>query len=47
MNVKCEIYRFDPASGAGEEYETYFLEAEPLETVLDILYGYIALLSLH
>ena len=37
MNVKCDIYRFDPESGAEERYETYFLEAEPLETVLDIL----------
>ena len=37
MNVKCDIYRFDPESGAKERYETYLLEAEPLETVLDIL----------
>ncbi len=37
MNVKCDVYRFDPAFDVEERYETYFLKAEPLETVLDVL----------
>ena len=37
MKVKCDIYRFDPASDTEERYETYVLDAEPTETVLDIL----------
>ena len=37
MHVKCDIFRFDPDSGAEGRYETYELDAEPTETVLDIL----------
>jgi len=37
MNVKCDVYRFDPGSDAEGRYETYVLDAEPTETVLDIL----------
>ncbi len=37
MNVTCHIYRFNPASDAEGRYETYLLNAEPAETVLDIL----------
>ena len=37
MNVKCDIYRFDPDSDAEGRYETYVLDAEPTETILDIL----------
>jgi succinate dehydrogenase/fumarate reductase iron-sulfur protein len=37
MNVKCDVYRFDPDSDAQGRYETYVLDAEPTETILDIL----------
>ncbi len=37
MNVKCDIYRFDPESDAEENYESFLVQAEPLETVLDLL----------
>ena len=37
MKVKCDIYRFDPDSGSKGRYETYVLDAESTETILDIL----------
>jgi succinate dehydrogenase/fumarate reductase iron-sulfur protein len=37
MNVKCYVYRFDPGSDAKGRYETYAMDAEPTETVLDVL----------
>jgi succinate dehydrogenase/fumarate reductase iron-sulfur protein len=37
MNVKCAIYRCNPASDSEGRYETYLLSADPTETVLDIL----------
>jgi succinate dehydrogenase/fumarate reductase iron-sulfur protein len=37
MNVKCDVYRLDPDRDPEGRYETYMLDAEPTETVLDIL----------
>jgi succinate dehydrogenase/fumarate reductase iron-sulfur protein len=37
MNVKCDLYRFDPDRDPEGRYETYMIDAEPTETVLDIL----------
>lgn len=37
MNVKCDVYRLDPDRDTEGRHETYVLDAEPTETVLDIL----------
>lgn len=37
MHVKCDVFRSDPDAGAEGRYETYELDAEPTDTVLDIL----------
>ena len=37
MNVKCDVYRFDPDRDTEGRHETYVLDAEPTETVLDML----------
>ncbi len=37
MKIKCEVFRRDPDVDTGSRYDTYLLEAEPTETVLDAL----------
>jgi len=37
MKMTCNIFRFDPDSGATARYDTYVLDSEPTETVLDAL----------
>jgi succinate dehydrogenase / fumarate reductase iron-sulfur subunit len=37
MKVKCDVFRFDPDSDVKARYDTYTLDAEPTETVLDAL----------
>jgi succinate dehydrogenase/fumarate reductase iron-sulfur protein len=37
MKVTCDIFRFDPDAGVDARYDTYLLDAEPTETVLDAL----------
>ena len=37
MHVKSDIYRFDPVTDTEGRYEQYACEADPTETILDIL----------
>ena len=37
MRITCDIFRFDPDSGTKARYDTYALDAEPTDTVLDAL----------
>ena len=37
MEVKCDVFRFDPDSDGKARYDTYIIDAEPTETVLDAL----------
>jgi len=37
LRITCDIFRFDPDSGTKARYDTYALDAEPTDTVLDAL----------
>jgi succinate dehydrogenase/fumarate reductase iron-sulfur protein len=37
MQVKCDVFRFDPDSHGKTRYDTYMLEVQPMETVLGLL----------